>query len=209
MRKHTDIVAHSTPLFPVRTGEDFHAFITAAKTGQVPSFLSTHPETLKFIQYPKPFPEGFDTESYFSVSAFKLISSNGKETFVRYRFVPVKEAFLSEDQVKSKGDSYLYDKLSETLAKGPIKFKLQAQVAQQGDVVDDATQSWPDDRKIVDLGELTIDKAVQDSLEEQRKIIFDPIPRVEGVDVSGDPLTDVRAAVYLISGRERRAAAPA
>jgi catalase len=28
---------------------------------------------------------------------------------------------------------------------------------------------------------------------EQQKIIFDPVPRVEGIDVSADPLFDPRA----------------
>ena len=41
---------------------------------------------------------------------------------------------------------------------------------------------------------------------ERRKIIFDPLPRIDGIDSSGDPLTDVRADVYLLSGRRRRAA---
>jgi catalase len=40
----------------------------------------------------------------------------------------------------------------------------------------------------------------------RRKIIFDPLPRIEGLDSSGDPLTDVRADVYLLSARRRRAA---
>jgi catalase len=41
---------------------------------------------------------------------------------------------------------------------------------------------------------------------ELRKIIFDPVPRVDGIDPSGDPLTEVRSAIYLLSGRRRRAA---
>jgi len=47
---------------------------------------------------------------------------------------------------------------------------------------------------------------VEHNAEEQKKIIFDPIPRIDGVEASLDPLLDIRAAVYLISGRERRAA---
>jgi len=40
-----------------------------------------------------------------------------------------------------------------------------------------------------------------------RRIIFDPLPRVDGIDSSGDPLTEVRSDIYLLSGRRRRAAA--
>jgi catalase len=41
---------------------------------------------------------------------------------------------------------------------------------------------------------------------EQRQIMFDPIPGVDGIESSGDPLLEPRATVYLLSGRRRRAA---
>ena len=41
---------------------------------------------------------------------------------------------------------------------------------------------------------------------EQKKIIFDPIPRVDGIEPSDDPLLELRAAIYLLSGRRRRQA---
>ena len=36
--------------------------------------------------------------------------------------------------------------------------------------------------------------------------IVDPIPRLSAIEPSDDPLLELRAAVYLISGRRRRAA---
>jgi catalase len=47
---------------------------------------------------------------------------------------------------------------------------------------------------------------VEDNAAEQQHIIFDPIPRIEGLEATADPLFDLRAAVYLISGKRRRAA---
>jgi len=47
---------------------------------------------------------------------------------------------------------------------------------------------------------------VDDQAPDRRKIIFDAIPRIDGIDSSGDPLTELRAEVYLLSGRRRRAA---
>jgi catalase len=58
----------------------------------------------------------------------------------------------------------------------------------------------------VDFGTLTLTAPVADDVAEQKKIIFDPIPRVEGIEASADPLLELRAAIYLISGRRRRAA---
>jgi catalase len=50
----------------------------------------------------------------------------------------------------------------------------------------------PNDEKLIALSE-----------EEQKHIIFDPIPRLDGIEPSDDPLLELRAAVYLISGRRR------
>ena len=41
---------------------------------------------------------------------------------------------------------------------------------------------------------------------EMREIIFDPVPRVDGIDPSADPIIEVRSALYLLSGRRRRVA---
>jgi catalase len=56
------------------------------------------------------------------------------------------------------------------------------------------------------LGTVALTTRVNDAEPEMRKIIWDPIPRVDGIDPSDDPLFEVRAALYLLSGRRRRAA---
>ena len=73
-------------------------------------------------------------------------------------------------------------------------------------MTNDATVHWPESRPVVELGVVKLDAIVPDNAKEQKYIIYDPIPRVQGVDVSDDPLLEFRAAVYLISGRQRRAA---
>jgi catalase len=47
---------------------------------------------------------------------------------------------------------------------------------------------------------------VANEAHEQKNIIFDPIPRIDGIEPSDDPLLELRAAIYLLSGRRRRAA---
>jgi len=47
---------------------------------------------------------------------------------------------------------------------------------------------------------------VANNASEQQHIIFDPIPRVDGIEASADPLFESRANIYLMSGRRRRAA---
>ncbi len=41
---------------------------------------------------------------------------------------------------------------------------------------------------------------------QQKQIIFDPIPRIDGIEASSDPLLELRASIYLLSGRRRRTA---
>lgn len=206
--KHTDVVAHSTAFFPMRTGEGFLAMLGAIGNGTIGKFLEENPSAAAFVNDPKPSPASFATEKYFSVNAFKLLSKDGEGTFVRYRIAPDSGlSTLSDAELASKSKTYLFDELPERLSNGPIKFKLLAQIAEEGDVTDDATEHWPKDRKQVELGMIKLDN-IQSAEEskDQKHIIFDPIPRVEGIEPSADPLLDMRAAVYLISGKERRAA---
>jgi catalase len=51
---------------------------------------------------------------------------------------------------------------------------------------------------------LELTRVIPNNDDEQRHIIFDPIPRVDGIESSGDPLLEARAAAYLMSGRRRR-----
>ena len=65
--------------------------------------------------------------------------------------------------------------------------------------------TWPESRTEIPFGRVTLTARVDDQVPERRKIIFDPVPKVDGIEPSGDPITDVRSDVYLMSGRRRRA----
>ncbi len=111
---------------------------------------------------------------------------------------------LDDAATKGTDANYLFDEIAKRVAKGPVCFKLLVQVAKDDDVVDDATVHWPEDRQLVErAGSLTAPAA--DDARGQKQIIFDPIPRVDGIEASADPLLELRAAIYLISGRRRRA----
>jgi catalase len=58
---------------------------------------------------------------------------------------------------------------------------------------------------LTNLGTVALTAAAPDD-QEHRRMIFDPIPRVDGIEPSDDPLLDLRAAIYLLSGRRRRQA---
>jgi catalase len=212
---HTDIVAHSTDGFPTRTGQEFLDFLRAAvasgfsKESPTPIelFLHNHPETLAFVQTPKPSPSSFARESYFGVTAMRFTNKDGVSRYGRYRIVPdAGNEFLDDAALKDKSADFLFDELAARVAKGPVSFQIHVQTAADGDVVDNATIHWPEDRPIVELGKLALTEVAPDNAHEQKKTIFDPIPRVDGIEPSNDPLLELRAAIYLLSGRRRRQA---
>ena len=212
---HTDIVSHSTDGFPTRNGQEFLEFLRAVAASDpskpspspIETFLGTHPAALAFVQAPKPSPASFAKESYFGVSALRFTNGNGVSRYGRYRIVPdAGIEHLDDATTKAKDANYLFDELNQRIAAGPISFQILAQMANEDDIVDDATVHWPEDRPLIRLGRIVLIALLPDNLREQKKIIFDPIPRVDGIEPSADPLFELRAAVYLISGRRRRQA---
>jgi catalase len=211
---HTDIIAHSTDGFPAHTGDEFLEFLRAIassdpanlKGSPLEAFLGSHPAALAFVQ-PRPAPSSFARESYFGITAMRFINQHGKSRYGRFRILPAAgNDFLDDAAAKAKSPNYLFDELPQRLAKGPITFRIVAQLAEDGDIIDDATIHWPESRTLADFGTFTLNAVVPDNAAQQKQIIFDPIPRVDGIEPSDDPLLELRAAIYLISGRRRRSA---
>ncbi|MDB5347833.1 MAG: Catalase-related peroxidase [Schlesneria sp.] len=213
--EHTDIVAHSHNGFAARTGEEFLQFLTAVAASSVPdaptpppieAFLAAHPAAKAFATVDKPIPQSFATQNFFAITAFKFTNAAGASQFGRFRLVPAAgKHVLTPDEAAKKPTNFLSAEFSQRLTKGPVEFKIIVQLSQPGDDVTDATKVWPEDRKQLTFGTLTITERSDELDPELRKIIFDPIPRVPGIDTAGDPLTEVRSDIYLLSGRRRRA----
>ena len=210
---HTDIVAHSFDGFPVRTGEEFLEFLGAAaaagagKPEVIGAFLAAHPNAKRFIEAPKPIPTSFAREAFFAVTAFKFTNASGISRNGRFRIRPdIGTEYLSNVDAATKSPNFLFDELGPRLAKQPVKLAILVQMAEPGDDFADASTPWPAGRKELPFGTVTLTARIDEQAPEQRKIIFDPLPRVDGIDSAGDPLTQVRADLYLLSGRRRRAA---
>lgn len=210
---HTDIVSHSVETFPARTVPEFLEFLRAivasgpgaSQPSPVELYLGSHPAALAFVQIPKPIPVSFANESFFAVSAFKFTNSEGKEQFGRYRILPeAGSAYLPNTEAAAKGPDFLFEELRSRLQNGSVRYRITVRLAGPGDVVDDATVIWPADRPEIELGTIALTNEIPASDPDARRIIFDPIPRVEGIDASADPLFEPRADIYLASGRRRR-----
>jgi catalase len=212
---HTDIVAHSVDSFLVRTADEFlefmNALISTDPSGPHPNaieqFFGKHPAALAFVQMPKPIPTSFARESFFAVSAFRFTNAKNASRYGRYRVLPVAgNEYLDKAEVAAQTPNFLFDEIAARITREPVRFRVAVQLAVNGDVTDDSTVRWPESRQLMPFGEITLTAVAPNDAAEQQQIIFDPIPRVDGIEASADPLFDPQANIYLMSGRRRREA---
>jgi len=212
---HTDIIGHSVDNFPVRTAEGLVEFLNAViatdpkgpHPNAIEQFLGAHPAALTFVQIPKPIPTSFAKESFFAVSAFRFTNADGISRYGRYRVLPAAGTeYLDETAAAARSPNFLFEEIRERIGKEPVRFRVAVQLAQDGDIIDDATVRWPEQRTQLAFGEISLQEIAANNASEQQHIIFDPIPRVDGIEASVDPLFEPRANIYLMSGRRRRAA---
>jgi catalase len=202
----TDMVTNSFKFFPVGTGEDFRDLLQAIVASppdaphpnKVEQFFAGHPNAPKAIGS-LPIPDSFADEEYHGIDAFIFVSKSGQRQAVRYLVVPEKVVHITPEEAAKQSPDYLFDDLGKRIAQKPLVFHLKAQLAEPGDQTKDASQPWPDERKVVDLGVLTLTKVVPNSLEAQKKLLFLPTNLTPGIELSDDPLPSVRSAAYGVS----------
>jgi catalase len=206
----TDMVINSLKFFPVATGEDFRDLLLALagsppdapKPTKFEQFAASHPSV------PAAFatvstPDSFADEEYYGIDAFIFVNATGARQAVRYQMMPERVVHLAAADAAKQPSNFLMDELPERLKRGPVVFHLKAQLATAGDSTKDPTIPWPNDRKLVELGVLTIDKAVPDSAEAEKKLLFLPGALTEGIEKSDDPLIDIRDGAYALSFSRR------
>jgi catalase len=207
----SDMVINSLRFFPVATGEEFRDLLLAVAASPpsashptlIEQFMTAHPAA------PKAFastttPDSFADETYYGINAFIFIDKSGKRQPVRYIAAPEKAVHLSAAEASKQPPDFLIQELPTRLGKGPVVFHLKAQLAEPDDPTSDATKPWPDDRKVIDLGTITIDKAAADSDAAQKKLLFLPGNVTEGIEPSDDPIINVRNGSYAISFSRRQ-----
>jgi catalase len=216
--RRTDLVAITLPQFFVRTAEDFLEFTRARRplpeTGQpdlqkVGAFLEAHPEALPAIQHAltQPAPSSYAQLEYNGIHAFRWISADGEERWIRFSWRPAAGVDgISDEEAKERGADYLQDELRTRLEAGPVEFTLEVSIAAEGDDPTDPTVAWPDDRERVEVGTLRIDGLDTERERDGDVLVFDPTRVTDGIELSDDQILRVRPDAYAVSVERRSGA---
>ena len=206
----TDIVTHSFNGFPTPTSNDFHDLLVAlsssgpeaAKPTALDTYRAAHPVAKAFLSQQKTAPISYGTLPYYGVNTFKFTNAQGKLTYGRYQFLPVAgEHLLNAAAAANASPDYLSTEIRQRVQQMPVRFKMVLQVAEPGDKLDDPSIAWPDGRRLVELGTLSIDRAM--SADAEKTLLFLPSALTTGIEVE-DPMINVRSAAYSVSFGRRQ-----
>jgi catalase len=200
--------------FPPHTPDDFIAMVTAQKPAlpggganplAMAAFALPRPHTLRGVKAAatlKP-PKSFATARFNGFHSYWLVDAEGRRQAFRFRWMPVAgiQDFDPADDV-AVPPQYVIDEIRGRVAAGPVAWRLLFQLAEPGDDIDDLTKVWPESRRLLDAGELVVDRlhADQQLVEE---LIFDPTRVPPGIACSDDPLLHFRSESYAESHRRR------
>ena len=208
---NTDIVGHSFNGFPTQNPTQFRELLlaiaasgeAAAKPTLLDKFLEANPIAKTFLTTQKT-PASYASIDYFGVNSFKFTNKNGISHYIRYQFIAGEgEQLLSPEQSAVADINYLVNEIKEHVVKRPIKFILYAQIAEDGDKIEDPSIAWPNTRKRILLGTINITTLGPNTAEQDKTLFFIPNNIPDGIETA-DPMLDFRSKAYPISVKARQ-----
>ncbi|MCC7252341.1 catalase family peroxidase [Hyphomicrobium sp.] len=204
----TDMVMISAPVFAAKTPEKFLELLQTIATkdkAKIDAFFAANPESTRQKTWLNagPVPAGYATTSYFGVHTFTLTNAEGQSRIIKWQLMPKGgEVGLTDEEAKAKAPDFYKPELTERLAKGSAEFDLTAILGQPGDALDDPTALWPEDRKSVAIGTLSIAALENDAACDTN--MFDPTNVVDGIaGPENDGIFLIRPAAYAVSFSRR------
>lgn len=170
------------------------------------SFKASHPDNLAQAQYlagNNP-PASYANSAYWGIHTFKFIDKKNRTTLVRWRFVPQDgEQRLGDDELKTAGANFLEQALIGRAQQGPVRWDMLVSIGMAGDPQDDPTQTWPEGRKEIKVGTLSITAAMPQKGAACEAINFDPLVMANGIAPTNDPVLLFRSPAYAVSFGKR------
>src|SRR5262245_46985115 len=216
----TDLIAITLPAFFARTLEEFLAFTEAQTpdpaTGQpdpakLKAFAVDHPNAAKvlLLLQKQPALVSFAQINYRPLHTYYFVNSAGAGRWARYHWEP--EAGVAGqplEELAKRPQEYLYEEFEGRLRGGPVKFRLELELAREGDPVDDPSVIWPEGRERVVVGHLELVRRITEAEIGDSVMMHDPTAVTDGIEVSpDDQIIAARRGAYLVSVAERTGAA--
>jgi catalase len=207
----TDILSQTIERIPVHNPEQFLQLILTerrhATAWRMPLFVAQHPSAagaMPKVLYGLVPPLSYATCNYFAIHAFRFIDADGGSRYVRYTFVPEAGVrHLRPWEMVRRDPDYLQQDIRARLQQGPVRFRLELQVAADGDPVDDLGIAWPKDRRRSTAGTLELTGLDTEREQGGDVLTFDPTRLTDGIELSGDSVLRFRPSVYAESVARR------
>lgn len=205
----------NTPVFGAAYPKTFLDLMLASRpdpaTGKpdpekMKAFKVNHPDNLAQAEHlanNNP-PSSYANSAYWGIHTFKFSDKKNKVTLVRWRFVPQDgEKRLSDEELKTAGSNFLEQSLIARTENGPVRWDMMVTIGKAGDPEDNPTILWPEDRKVIKMGTLSILSAKAQKGAECEPINFDPLVMADGIAPTKDPILQFRSPAYAVSFAKR------
>ena len=203
----------NAPVFPVSTPQAFYELLLASASkapDAMKTFAAAHPEIGAFGAWAGtgPWTGSYAEERYNGLNSFIVANSSGTEKTVRWSLLPAAQPVaVSPDELAKRGPNFLEQEIAEQIHGGPLRWTMAVTVANPGDPTADPSKAWPDDRRTVEVGTLTVEKIEAERDGPCRDINFDPTVLPAGIRTSDDPFPAARSSAYAKSYDRRTAEA--
>lgn len=213
----TDLVAANFRVFPSHNPEGFIELVElqaesagdhadpATARAKLGAFMQRYPESAAALQglNAQGVPGSAATTRYDGLHAYFMVDGSGVRHAFRYRLVPdAGEVEITPEEATKRDPHFWLPELDERLAHGPVGFALVFQLAAEGDVTNNPSVVWGEDRQLVTVGHIEVSRKATNAPELEREV-FDPTRVPEGIALSDDPVLRFRAPAYAVSAERR------
>jgi catalase len=193
------------PFFPVSTPQAFYELLIASASkdpNAMKTFAGAHPEIAAFGAWAKsaPWTGSYAEDRFNSLNSFVFADSSGAENTVRWSLLPAAQPVpISQEDLAKRGPDFLEQEIAERVRGGPQRWTMVVSVANPGDPTADPSKAWPEDRRALEVGTLTVQQIEAERDGPCRDINFDPTVLPSGMRTSDDPFPAARSAAYATS----------
>lgn len=223
-----DLVGNNMPVFWVRDGISFPDVVHAIKPNprtnkqewwRIWDFAGHHPESTHILTWlldDVGIPRTYRHMPGFGVHTFKLVNKQGKETYVKFHWIPEQgeENIVMDDEAVLIGGAtatHATEDLWDNIERGNFPaWQLKIQTMDPATEHDydfdplDATKIWPDSEfPMQEVGRMVLKENPENFFAENEVVAFSPSIIVPGIDFSNDKLLQTRLPAYADAQRYR------